>query len=265
MIVAIPLLVLVPRDQPALPPLRAAPARRRRCGGRRCAARVQHDVAARRVDRRGGRRGIAVRARDLARPAPSRAARAGARNRSGNPAALVRLRTGGADARVLVATGPVDAVLEEVWRLPRGESDFVTVVVPELFTAVAPRAGATAPSSSRSSCGCSPSRVSSSPTSRCVAGAAGGHAERLVVRVLVSGVNGAVDARGQLRADLGIEDTRGVTSPSRRGGARDPRRLAAGGGRHPARRRRGALPRPRHAAPRLPPRAHRRRRTRSST
>jgi amino acid transporter len=29
--------------------------------------------------------------------------------------------------------GPVEAVLEQVWRLPRGESDFVTVVVPELF------------------------------------------------------------------------------------------------------------------------------------
>jgi amino acid transporter len=29
--------------------------------------------------------------------------------------------------------GAVDAVVEQVWRLPRGESDFVTVVVPELF------------------------------------------------------------------------------------------------------------------------------------
>jgi len=29
--------------------------------------------------------------------------------------------------------GTVDAVLEQVWRLPRGESDFVTVVVPEQF------------------------------------------------------------------------------------------------------------------------------------
>jgi hypothetical protein len=30
-------------------------------------------------------------------------------------------------------SGSVDAVLEQVWRLPRGESDFVTVVVPEQF------------------------------------------------------------------------------------------------------------------------------------
>ena len=29
--------------------------------------------------------------------------------------------------------GGRDAVLEQVWRLPRGESDFVTVVIPELF------------------------------------------------------------------------------------------------------------------------------------
>ncbi|HET7354816.1 MAG TPA: APC family permease [Gaiellaceae bacterium] len=29
--------------------------------------------------------------------------------------------------------GSVDAVLEQVWRLPRGESDFVTVVIPEQF------------------------------------------------------------------------------------------------------------------------------------
>ena len=31
------------------------------------------------------------------------------------------------------SVGAVDAVLEQVWRLPRGESEFVTVVVPELF------------------------------------------------------------------------------------------------------------------------------------
>jgi len=31
------------------------------------------------------------------------------------------------------SAGGVEAVLEQVWRLPRGESDFVTVVVPELF------------------------------------------------------------------------------------------------------------------------------------
>jgi amino acid transporter len=43
-----------------------------------------------------------------------------------------------ADGRPLLETlerqgSSVDAVLEQVWRLPRGESDFVTVVVPEQF------------------------------------------------------------------------------------------------------------------------------------
>jgi amino acid transporter len=43
-----------------------------------------------------------------------------------------------ADGKPLLETldpqgGAVDAVLEQVWRLPRGESDFVTVVVPEQF------------------------------------------------------------------------------------------------------------------------------------
>ncbi len=46
-------------------------------------------------------------------------------------------RTGG--RRPLEALSPdggaVDAVLEQVWRLPRGESDFVTIVVPEQFRA----------------------------------------------------------------------------------------------------------------------------------
>jgi amino acid transporter len=43
--------------------------------------------------------------------------------------------TGGAPLLEVLdgSTGPVEAVLEQVWRLPRGESDFVTVVVPELF------------------------------------------------------------------------------------------------------------------------------------
>ena len=46
--------------------------------------------------------------------------------------------------------GPADAVLEQVWRLPRGEADFVTVVIPELFqTRSVARPGCGARSSSR--------------------------------------------------------------------------------------------------------------------
>ena len=43
--------------------------------------------------------------------------------------------TGGESALEILdpSVGAVDAVLEQVWRLPRGESEFVTVVVPELF------------------------------------------------------------------------------------------------------------------------------------
>ena len=46
------------------------------------------------------------------------------------------LRATGEKSRLEIlepAGGFVDAVLEQVWRLPRGESDFVTVVVPEEF------------------------------------------------------------------------------------------------------------------------------------
>jgi amino acid transporter len=44
-------------------------------------------------------------------------------------------RTGGTRSLQALhgADGSVEAVLEQVWRLPRGESDFVTVVVPEQF------------------------------------------------------------------------------------------------------------------------------------
>jgi amino acid transporter len=44
-------------------------------------------------------------------------------------------RTAGAPSLEVLSPhgGAVAAVLEQVWRLPRGESDFVTVVVPELF------------------------------------------------------------------------------------------------------------------------------------
>jgi hypothetical protein len=42
--------------------------------------------------------------------------------------------SGGADPlELLEAESPADAVLERVWSLPRGESQFVTVVVPEQF------------------------------------------------------------------------------------------------------------------------------------
>ena len=68
------------------------------------------------------------------------------------------LAGGGPPLQVLdTADGAADAVLEEVWRLPRGESEFVTVVIPELLAlrlasrpgAAAVRAGAEAPPAAR--------------------------------------------------------------------------------------------------------------------
>ena len=80
------------------------------------------------------RAGALVRAQDLRRRFP-RAARPAARTAipgsgragSATPADEPRLEV--LDRRA----GVVDAVLEQVWRLPRGESDFVTVVIPEQF------------------------------------------------------------------------------------------------------------------------------------
>ena len=64
-------------------------------------------------------------------PGDPRSAAVGATRRSSR-AGFVRRRA--ISSRVLDGrSGFNDAVLEQVWRLPRGESDFVTVVIPELF------------------------------------------------------------------------------------------------------------------------------------
>ena len=53
---------------------------------------------------------------------------------SRDQAALVPAGRGPAAARdARRRRGAADAVLDQVWRLPRGEADFVTVVIPELF------------------------------------------------------------------------------------------------------------------------------------
>ena len=62
------------------------------------------------------------------------AAHAGQAHGSRDQAALVGLRAGAASAGAARdGEGATQALLEEVWRLPRGESDFVTVIVPEQF------------------------------------------------------------------------------------------------------------------------------------
>ena len=104
-------------------------------------------------------------------------------------------------------------LLEEVWRLPRGESDFVTVVVPEQFKrasllsaagrdvvpAQAPPALRAGRRRHRRAGGDGPARAGRAD------------AERLAVRVLVANVHA-----GSLRAldyaqSLGVEDTRAVS------------------------------------------------------
>ena len=87
------------------------------------------------------------------------------------------------------ALGVTEAVLEQVWRLPRGESDFVTVVIPEQFEkAVAPPAGE-APARARAQ---APPACRAGRRRRgrpVVRGRTPAAPEKLVARVLVSGVN----------------------------------------------------------------------------
>jgi amino acid transporter len=109
--------------------------------------------------------------------------------------------------------GRTHAVLEEVWRLPRGDNRFVTVVVPEQFRRES-LLSATGRSSFRlklrllSEPGVVVADVPSVSLSRTPEGRV---PDRLAVRVLLAGVHG-----GSLRAlnyaeSLGIEDTRAVS------------------------------------------------------
>jgi amino acid transporter len=111
---------------------------------------------------------------------------------------------------VLEGQGLVDAALEQVWRLPRGESDFVTVVVPERFRRASMLEQFRHPRelmlkfrllSEQSVV------VVDVPT---VDERADEIPRRLVVRVLVSGVNAASMRAVNYARTLGVEDTRAV-------------------------------------------------------
>ena len=106
--------------------------------------------------------------------------------------------------------GVTEAMLEQVWRLPRGESDFVTVVVPEPSERESlARAGA-APARARAQAA-PPLRAGRRrrrrPRRR---GAARRRRSALVGRVLVSGVNAASMRAVNYAQTLGIADVRAV-------------------------------------------------------
>jgi amino acid transporter len=105
--------------------------------------------------------------------------------------------------------GPVEALLEQVWRLPRGESNFVTVVVPELFRAPSLVEQARHPFEFLVKL-----RLLAEPgvVIADVPAVEGRDASRgkLVARVLVAGVNAASMRAVNYARTLDIEDTRAV-------------------------------------------------------
>jgi amino acid transporter len=118
----------------------------------------------------------------------------------------------GSEPRLEVLPGPslVDAVLDQIWRVPRGESDFVTVIVPELFE----RPTLAEQLRHRSELLLKFRLLTEQsvvlvdvPT---VAGRAARLPSRLAVRVLVSGVNAASMRAVNYARTLGVDDTRAV-------------------------------------------------------
>jgi amino acid transporter len=108
--------------------------------------------------------------------------------------------------------GRVDAVLEEVWKLPRGEDDVVTVVIPEQFrrpsiVAAAGRAAFRLKLRLLSEPGVVVTDVPAISDQR---GPEGRTPERLVVRVLVSELNAASMRAVNYARALHVEDTRAV-------------------------------------------------------
>jgi amino acid transporter len=106
--------------------------------------------------------------------------------------------------------GVADAVLEQVWRLPRGESSFVTVVVPELFQRPSLVEAFKRPQTLLLKL-----RLLAEPgvvlaDVPALAGSNEWPPETAVVRVLVSGVNAASMRAVNYARTLGIKDTRAI-------------------------------------------------------
>ena len=128
--------------------------------------------------------------------------------------------------------GRTQAILEEVWSLPRGESDFVTVVVPEQFRRRS-LLSATARTSFRLKVRLNSEPgtvVTDVPVVSSLRGPEGRTPTRLVVRVLLADVHaGSLRAVNYART-LGVADTRAVSFAVGRDDARSlkERWLAAG-------------------------------------
>ena len=106
--------------------------------------------------------------------------------------------------------GVTEAVLEQVWRLPRSESDFVTVVVPELFDKRSLVEQARRPRELALKF-----RLLSEPgvvvaDVPVVRGAAEPESSRLIARVLISGVNAVSMRAVNYAGTLDVDDVRAV-------------------------------------------------------
>jgi hypothetical protein len=106
--------------------------------------------------------------------------------------------------------GVTEAVLEQVWRLPRGESSFVTIVIPELFRRASLLEVLSHPRALLLKLGllAEPGVVVADVPA--LAGRDEAPPERAVVRVLVSGVNASSMRAVNYARTLGIKDTRAV-------------------------------------------------------
>ena len=124
----------------------------------------------------------------------------------------------------------MQALLEEVWRLPRGESDFVTVVIPEQFKrqsllSAAGRTSFRLKLRLLSEPGVVVTDVPVVTTQRRRRRA---HAERLVVRVLLANVHAGAMRAISYAQSLGVEDVRAVSFAfDGEEGRAVPRRVAA--------------------------------------
>ena len=121
-------------------------------------------------------------------------------------------RTGGSPPLEALDSTPgfIDSILEQVWRLPRGESHFVTVVIPELFRSESIVEQLRRPRELALKLRLLAEQGVVVADVPFVGERSRPTPERLIVRILVSGVNAASMRAVNYARTLGIEDTRAV-------------------------------------------------------